>query len=174
MSDETPGRLVQISVSDGGVPKQAVPQAHISFQGVEGDRQRNRSLHGGPDRAVCLYAQERIDALRREGHSIAPGSAGENFTIAGVPWDQVVPGCRLRIGDAVEVEIMSYTTPCRFNAQWFHEGDFHRIGQKRHPGWSRVYAKVLREGLVRSGDAVGLVLVGGNAQSKTESKESVQ
>lgn len=174
MSDETSGRLVQISVSDGGVPKQAVPQARVSFQGVEGDRQRNRTLHGGPYRAVCLYAQERIDALRHEGHSIAPGSAGENFTIAGVQWEQVVPGSRLRIGEAVEVEVMSYTTPCRFNARWFQDGDFHRIGQKRHPGWSRVYAKVLREGLVRAGDAVRLVPVVEDVRSKRLSKESAR
>lgn len=157
MSEASGGRLIQISVSDGGVPKHAVPQARVSSHGVEGDRQRNQSLHGGPDRAVCLYAQERIDALRREGHPIAAGSAGENLTIAGVAWEQVTPGCRLFIGEAVELEVMSYTTPCRVNAQWFHDGDFHRIGHKRHPGWSRVYAKVLREGLVRTGDTVRLV-----------------
>ncbi len=147
-------RLAQISVSDGGVPKRAVPEARIAVTGVEGDRQRNRSVHGGPDRAVCLYSLERVRALRAEGHSIEPGASGENLTLAGVDWSTVGPGDRFRIGEQVELEVMSYTTPCKFNAQWFSDGGFNRISHKRHPGWSRVYAKVLREGLVRKGDAV--------------------
>jgi MOSC domain-containing protein YiiM len=49
------GRIVQISVSNGGVPKTAVPEARITEEGVEGDRQRHTEIHGGPDRAVCLF-----------------------------------------------------------------------------------------------------------------------
>ena len=54
------GRIVQLSVSSGGVPKTAVPTAHISGEGVEGDRQAHPGIHGGPDRAVCLFSMERI------------------------------------------------------------------------------------------------------------------
>ena len=147
-------RLFQISISDGGVPKRAVPEAGISLTGVGGDRQRHRSIHSGPDRAVCLYSLERLDALRDEGHPIEPGAAGENLTVAGLEWADVKPGDRLEIGDAVELEIMSYTAPCRYNANWFVDGDFHRISEKRHPGWSRLYARVVREGMVRQGDPV--------------------
>ncbi len=32
---------------------------------------------------------------------------------------------------------------------WFRDGDYHRIFQKKNPGWSRVYEKVLRGGVVR-------------------------
>jgi MOSC domain-containing protein YiiM len=42
----------QINVSDGGVPKHPVFEAKISKEGVEGDRQKNLKVHGGPDRAV--------------------------------------------------------------------------------------------------------------------------
>ena len=147
-------RLFQISVSDGGVPKRPVVEARICTESVEGDRQRHRAIHGGPDRAVCLFSLERIAALRDEGHSIEPGSAGENLTVAGLEWGTIKPGDRLEIGVEVELEIMSYTTPCRYNARWFADGDFHRISQKRHPGWSRLYAKVVREGVVRQGDPV--------------------
>jgi len=49
---------------------------------------------------------------------------------------------------------MSYTAPCEKNARWFREGNYKRVSHKKNPGWSRLYAKVLREGLVRPGDAV--------------------
>ena len=105
----------QVSLSDGGVPKRAVPAAQVSVEGLTGDRQRNRKFHGGPDRAVCLYSLEIIEALRAEGHSIGPGSAGENLTIAGLDWARLKPGDRLNIGADLQLEVMSYTTPCRVN-----------------------------------------------------------
>jgi MOSC domain-containing protein YiiM len=49
---------------------------------------------------------------------------------------------------------MSYTIPCEKNARWFRDGDFKRVSHKKNPGWSRLYAKVLCEGMVRPGDAV--------------------
>ena len=67
----------QVSVSEGGVPKRLSPQRSSRLDGLTGDRQRNRTYHGGADRAVCLYSLEMIEALRAEGHSIGPGSSGE-------------------------------------------------------------------------------------------------
>jgi MOSC domain-containing protein YiiM len=146
--------LHQISVSDGGVPKLAVPEGHVTVQGIVGDRQRNRDVHGGPDQAVCLFSLEVIEALQAEGHTIKPGASGENLTIAGLDWSQLKPGDRLSIGEHVRLEIKSYTSPCKYNAQWFVEGDFSRMSQKLHPGWSRLYGSVLTEGIVRPGDPV--------------------
>lgn len=144
----------QINVSDGGVPKQPVLEAVITKDGLDGDRQKNRKVHGGPDRAVCLYSLELIERLQDEGHTIEPGSSGENLTLAGIDWDQVRPGAVLSIGPAVRLEVKSYTAPCDLNAQWFRDGEVARISQKNNPGWSRVYAKVLEGGLVRPGDEV--------------------
>ncbi len=152
----TPPHVCQVSLSDGGVPKLAVSSARVSFSGLTGDRQRNRKYHGGPDRAVCLFSLEVIDALRAEGHSIRPGSAGENLTVAGLDWPQLKPGDRLTIGDCLQLELTSYTTPCRLNGQWFKDGDSSRIAQEAYPGWSRLYARVLCEGVVRPGDEVRL------------------
>jgi len=146
----------QVSLSDGGVPKSAVLSAQLTRDGLVGDRQRNRKYHGGPDRAVCLFSLEVIDALRAEGHSIGPGSSGENLTLEGLDWSLIRPGDRLRIGEQVRLEMTSYTTPCRYNAQWFKDGDYERIAQETHPGWSRLYARVLHEGTVRPGDPVVL------------------
>ena len=147
------GRVVQISVSRGGVPKLSVPQARLSSDGVEGDRQSDRRHHGGPDRAVCIYSLEVIEALQREGHPIVPGSAGENLTVSGLDWDSIAPGVRLTVGDAL-LEIVSFTVPCKTIRASFADGRFERISQKTNPGWSRVYARVLSAGEARMGDAV--------------------
>ena len=146
--------LYQINVSDGGVPKRPVLEAVITKAGVEGDRQRNLNVHGGLDRALCLFSQDLIERLQDEGHSIEAGSSGENLTLAGLEWEKLKPGDRLQVGPDVQLEIMSYTAPCDQNARWFRDRDLKRISQKKNPGWSRFYAKVLREGVVRPGDAV--------------------
>ncbi len=146
-------RVVSVNVSPGGVPKRPVSQAWIGTKGVEGDAQRDLRFHGGPERAVCLLGLELIEALRAEGHSISPGSSGENLTIAGVDWRALVPGAVLEVGDA-ELEIASYTAPCKTIKGSFAKGDFKRLSQKVHPGWSRLYARVLREGSVKAGDTV--------------------
>jgi MOSC domain-containing protein YiiM len=146
--------IYQINVSDGGLPKYPVLEAVVATTGVQGDRQRNLTFHGGPDRAVCLFSQELIERLQDEGHTIEAGSSGENLTLSGLEWEKLKPGDRLQMGPDVQLEIMSYTAPCDQNARWFRDGDFKRVSQKKNPGWSRLYAKVLREGVVRPGDEV--------------------
>ena len=149
--------IVQISVNPkGGVPKYSIAQTHLKTEGVEGDKQREKRFHGGPQRAVCLFSYERIRELQDEGHPIDCGTTGENITVSGLPWDEVVPGVRLQIGEA-QLEIASYTKPCFKIAASFTDGAFERIWQRRHPGWSRVYARILQEGLVREGDAVEVI-----------------
>ena len=148
--------IVQISVNPkGGVPKHRVEQTFLRSEGVDGDKQRDRRFHGGPERAVCLFSYERIQALQNEGHPINSGTTGENLTIAGLDWDEIVPGAQLQMRDVL-LEIVSYTSPCSHIEASFKEGEFVRISQKVHPGWSRVYARVLREGLVKEGDEVQL------------------
>ena len=141
----------QINVSDGGVPKRPVLEARVTETGVEGDRQRNLKVHGGPDRAVCLFSLEILERLQDEGHPIDAGSSGENLTLAGLAWDLIGPGVRLSVGPEVQLEVTSYTVPCSHNAPWFLDGDYQRISQKKNQGWSRVYAKVLEGGVVRPG-----------------------
>jgi MOSC domain-containing protein YiiM len=144
------GRIFQLSVSAGGVPKRSVARAHVSSGGVEGDYQRDQEGHGGPDRAVCLFSLEHILALQEEGHPIYPGSVGENVTLAGIDLGALELGDRLTFGGgAVEVQITSYTFPCTNVQDSFADGIFTRISQKVHPGMSRLYARVLRAGELR-------------------------
>ena len=151
------GHIVQISVSPGGVPKTAVAEARVDINGLIGDRQATPKVHGGPDRAVCLWSQEIIDELRQEGHPIAAGSAGENVTIGGLDWPQVIPGVKLKLGTEVLLEIASYAAPCRQNARWFSNRRYSRISQKKYPGSSRLYARVMFGGVIRPGNTVEII-----------------
>lgn len=148
------GTIHQINVSPGGVPKLPIDQAELTRLGIIGDGHDDRVHHGGPEAALCLFSLEVIEVMRSEGHPIYPGAAGENLTIAGISWDLMKPGTRWRLGDAVDIEISGYTTPCTKNAGWFIDRDFMRMHQGRHPGSSRVYARVLTPGRLRPGDAV--------------------
>jgi MOSC domain-containing protein YiiM len=151
------GRILQLSVSPGGVPKRPVPAAWVSRLGLEGDAHRHPEHHGGPERALCVFPWEAIQALAAEGHAIAPGAIGENVTTEGLDWSLVVPGVHLLLDELVLVQVTRYTRPCTTIAPVFRARDFGRVSHKRHPGCSRVYARVLAEGRLRVGDAIRLV-----------------
>ena len=148
------GHIFQINSSDGGVPKIAVREALLTPTGLVGDRQADRRFHGGPERALSLYPLELILQLQAEGHPIYPGSVGENVTVAGLDWSALEPGSRLALGDEVLVEISSYAGPCQTIAASFTDGAFKRISQKKHPGQSRLYARVLQTGRLIVGQRV--------------------
>ncbi len=150
------GRVAQINASGGGVPKTPMERATVNVNGIVGDRQADLEHHGGPDRALCLYSLELIEALQTEGHPITPGSTGENLTVSGLDWDLVVPGTRLRIGQAV-AQVTSYTTPCSTIAGSFSDGRSARIHHVGHPGWSRVYARVILGGEIEKSDEVEIL-----------------
>jgi len=152
----TEARVHSINVSDGGVPKLPRETCAVRRGGLEGDRQRDLENHGGSDRAVSLYSMERIEALRAEGHPIAPGTIGENLTLAGLPWNEIRPGTRIAVGE-VELELASYAAPCQIIAGSFSDGRVVRVSEKVNPGWSRFYARVLKEGTLRIGDRVRIL-----------------
>lgn len=148
------GIVVGVHGSPGGVPKVAMDEASVGLRGLSGDRQKARVHHGRLWQAVSIWSNEVINGLRREGHHVRPGAAGENLTVSGIDWADVRPGARLQVGHDLLLELTAWATPCAKNAQWFTDGDPSRMDHDRHPGWSRAYAAVLRDGLVRPGDRV--------------------
>jgi len=160
------GRVLQVSVSAGGVPKLPVERAWVGPLGLDGDKHSEPTVHGGPHRAVCLFGIEVIERLQSEGHPIEPGGAGENLTTSGIEWSLLPVGARVRVGDTLELEVSSSTTPCATQTRNFSDGNFNRILIDRHPSDSRMYARVLREGYVAPGDAI--VVLGAAPDSRAE------
>jgi MOSC domain-containing protein YiiM len=151
------GHIFQLNVSRGGVPKRGVARAVCGSLGLEGDGHDDERSHGGPNRALCVYALEHYLALQREGHPAFPGSLGENVTLVGLDLGGLAPGDRLAFGtgeERVEIELTAYTTPCKTIAGSFADRDITRVGQAQHPGMSRLYARVLRGGELRVGEPV--------------------
>ncbi|MFP5317467.1 MAG: GNAT family N-acetyltransferase [Acidimicrobiia bacterium] len=151
MSD---GRLLHVNVSPGGVPKRPVPEARVGRLGVEGDRQADATVHGGPHRAVSILGIEAIRRVAAEGHPIAPGTTGENLTTEGFDVSALPVGTRLQIGDGVVVELSSPANPCRTIRHSFRDLRFGRLAIATHAADSRMYARVVREGMVRPGDPI--------------------
>lgn len=147
------GTIHSIQVSDGGVPKTSVTAAEVGPGGLAGDRQEHLQYHGGPERAVCLLGLDVIERLVAEGHPITPGSTGENLTLAGVSWADLAVGRRLLFEDGVELTVTQPAVPCPTIAGSFRSGDFQRMSAESHPGESRLYARVLRGGRLRLGEA---------------------
>jgi len=152
--DGTRGRVLQVNVSSGGVPKRPVAEAWVDRLGLTGDAHADATEHGGPHRAVALYALEAIRRVQADGHPISPGSAGENLTTTGIELAALPVGTRLAIGERLVLELSKPDNPCKTIAADFTDGRFARISIATHPLDSRMYARVLTEGPVRPGDAI--------------------
>ena len=103
-------------------------------------------------RALCLFTLEEIERLQNEGHPIAIGTVGENITLAGIDLATLTIGAQMQLGKEVRIEITGFAAPCKTIRESFSDHNFTRISHKVHPGESRVYARILREGVVRPGD----------------------
>ncbi len=149
-----PGRILHVNVSPGGVPKLPVPSAEVGALGLAGDAVNHPKIHGGPERAVCLFSQEVIDALRAEGHPIQPGDVGENLTVEGLDWPALEVDAVLTVGDHLRLQLTQRVEPCRTIAGAFADRKFKRIKPSRVPDETRWYARVLTPGTVRPGDLI--------------------
>ena len=156
------GDIIQVSISKGGLPKLAVPEAFAEPLGLEGDVQRHTKFHGGPRKAILLVSVEDLDYLSTEGFPVSPGGLGENLTVRGLDFRQLRSGMRLRAGAAV-LELTMLRSPCSaldiYNLggrriQTELHDQLCRAGDPSTPRWARggFYASVVAPGLIRSGD----------------------
>lgn len=156
------GLVASINVSfPGGVPKRPIDRTRITHSGLVGDGQRTKApIHGGPDKAVCIYGIEQMGRVNADGHHLYPGAIGENLTIAGLELGGLAAGDALRIGDKASgpiIALTEYAAPCKNIAAAFEDWRIARISAKVRPEDSRWYARVLREGEVAVGDPVELL-----------------
>jgi MOSC domain-containing protein YiiM len=122
---------------------------------VEGDEQANRSVHGGPDKALYAYAREDTDWWQGElGRELPHGVFGENLTLAGVDVTGALIGERWRIG-AVLLEVSEPRFPCwKLGARFGDPKMLKRFAAARRPG---AYLRIIEEGRLAAGDAVETV-----------------
>jgi len=152
------GRVLHVNVSPGGVPKRPVDEARVGTLGLDADAHDHDWVHGGPHRAVALFAIEAIERVRADGHTgVVPGAVGENLTTEGIELARLPVGTRLAVGDDVVLEISGPANPCDVIKGAFARGKSGRISILLHPDDSRMYARVLREGTVRPTDPITIL-----------------
>src|SRR5256885_534393 len=149
------GRVLQVNISPGGVPKLPVAEASVERDGLVGDRHDHDTVHGGPHRAVSLFAIEAIERVQADGHpGVEPGAVGENLTTEGIELARLPVGTRLAIGADLVLEVSGPANPCDVIKGAFAGGKSGRISILLHPEDSRMYARVLHDGVVRPGDPI--------------------
>jgi MOSC domain-containing protein YiiM len=152
------GRPQPVGLHRGRTVKSAIVKAPVDGRvrvagvNVEGDDQADRTVHGGPDKAVYAYAAEDTAwweaQLERE---LGPGAFGENLTVEGVDVSGAVVGERWRVGTA-ELEVCQPRFPCfKLGLRFGDPKMLKRFTQAERPG---AYLRIVREGRIGAGDAI--------------------
>ena len=148
MDDPQKCHIVSIAVSQKkGTRKSTVDEALlIENHGIEGD------AHAGEwHRQVSFLASESIEKSRAQGLDVTFGDFAENIATSGIDWLNVPVGTKARLGDSVWVEITQIGKECHNKcAIYYQAGDciMPREG---------IFARVLKWGKIRCGDAIDLV-----------------
>jgi MOSC domain-containing protein YiiM len=123
---------------------------------LDGDKQADLTVHGGPDKAVYAYPAEHYDYWKKRlpNMKLPWGMFGENFTTEGLLEDQVNIGDVFRIGSS-EVVATQPRMPCYKLGVKFGRMDIvKQFMESKLPG---IYFRVLKEGEVGPGDAIELI-----------------
>ncbi|NOT09991.1 MAG: MOSC domain-containing protein [Gemmatimonadales bacterium] len=131
-------------------------QVWAGREGLSGDHQYDRKHHGGPERALLMYAMAHYPYWRSEwGRTdVGPGAFGENLTVRGLDEDTACLGDVYRVGE-VRMEVSSPRTPCSNLSKRHGIGDLVKtIVQNNRSGW---YLRVLQEGWLESGTPIELL-----------------
>jgi MOSC domain-containing protein YiiM len=128
---------------------------------LDGDRQADLTVHGGPTKAAYVYPAEHYDYWRGElpGTELPWGMFGENFTTLGLDESTVNIGDRFRLGPA-EVMVTEPRMPCHKLGIKFGRTDI--IKRFLMSGRTGFYLSVRREGEVGAGDGIELISRDGN------------
>ena len=145
--------------SRSAIDKRAVDgPVRIGPEGLAGDEQGDRRVHGGPDKAIHHYPRDHYASWQGEvgAHALlqAAGAFGENISTAGITEADVCLGDRLRLGSAL-VEVSQARQPCWKLSDRFGIADMaRRVQDSGRSGW---YYRVLETGTVQAGDTLVLV-----------------
>jgi MOSC domain-containing protein YiiM len=123
---------------------------------LDGDRQADLTVHGGPTKAVYLYPSEHYEFWRHEIPELELpwGMFGENFTTQGLLETEVNIGDRFGVGTA-EIMVTEPRMPCyKLGIRFGRTDIIKRFLQSQRTGF---YFAVLREGEVGVGDSFELL-----------------
>jgi MOSC domain-containing protein YiiM len=152
------GRMVQTGIFKTPISG----RVRVRTLNLEGDRQADLSVHGGPDKAIYVYPSEHYDYWRSEfpNMELPWGMFGENLTTTGLLEGAVNVGDTFRIGSAVAM-VTQPRVPCYKLAAKFGREDI--VKRFLASGRSGFYLKVVQEGEVEVGDAIELISRDGHA-----------
>ncbi len=138
-------------VSTGILKEPIAGRVMMRTLNIEGDRQADLSVHGGPSKAVYVYPAEHYDFWKREfpEMDLPWGMFGENFTTTGLLETETNIGDKFRIG-AAEVMVTEPRMPCYKLGLRFGRTDIiKRFLKSELTGF---YLAVLKQGEVGTGD----------------------
>ncbi|MFL5859754.1 MAG: MOSC domain-containing protein [Solirubrobacteraceae bacterium] len=126
----------------------------VPLRGVNvlGDDQADRSVHGGPDKAVYAYAREDIDWWEAElARPLGTAPFGENLTLRGLPVSEAVIGEQWAVGSA-RLQVAQPRLPCfKLGLRMSDPRFLKRFAAAGRPG---AYLRIMREGDIAAGDEV--------------------
>jgi len=127
----------------------------VDVLGLSGDEQFEKRFHGGPDKAVYIYAAEDLAWWSAElGRPLSPGFIGENLTTGDIDVGALRPGDVLAAGHAL-LRVTEPRDPCaKLAARIGDSGFVKRFGRAARTG---AYCAVDRTGAVRAGDEIRVV-----------------
>lgn len=127
----------------------------VRRENIDGDRQGDLTVHGGPEQAVYAYSVEDYAYWRTVlDRELAWGTFGENLTIAGISDQWVQVGDRFRVGTA-ELRVTRPRVPCFKLANKVGRPDMIKLFQES--GRTGFYFAVEQEGEIAPGDTLQLV-----------------
>ncbi len=147
--------ILSINISSGGIPKSPVSSIHVASSGLEGDG-HNHEKHRHPLQAVCLQDFEELEDLREEGFPLSCGAIGENLTVYNLRVNRLPVGTLLEFSSSgVVLELTQIRKPC-----YVLDSIDPRL-KEVIVGRCGCYAKVLREGLLTTGEKIAIARLGG-------------
>jgi MOSC domain-containing protein YiiM len=123
---------------------------------LEGDRQDDLQVHGGPDQSILGYSARHYPHWRAELErpDFPYGAFGENFTIDGLDEDTVSIGDTFEVGEAV-IQVTSPRGPCWKIAR--RHGIPTLTARVEELGWTGWYYRTLQQGHVAAGQEFTLI-----------------
>ncbi len=115
-------------------------------------------------RQVHLIQTELLDEVNAKGYDVKPGDLGENVSTRGLDVLTLPTGTRLHLGGEAIVEVTGLRAPC-YQIDRFRKGLLAEMKEHRPEGGiapkSGIMSIVIKGGVVRAGDAIGVELPAG-------------